>query len=207
MKVLDFGPWFKRRLAISVCVVLAGATILAGMIMCALSARAGDEPASEAFKKPALNNWTRATDWDGIGEKPSSYQVGGIKRLETVPDAQIFKKLLRDMPVGMGAYVHEEALKLDATRHGWLRADAVVCDQFDAHEFSLYVTRWEGGYYVHPSRSFEEGKGTYSVKDGFIPVKAFCWQESCCYIIQVRDLELKDPLKGLDPATSPDLWK
>lgn len=196
MKVLEFGRKPKRWIEPVVCLVLIIVIVLVGAN--SSSVQAGDEKPAE---EPALNNWARAFDWDETGEKPASYQIGGIKRFETVPDTQVFKKLLRDLPVGMGAYVREEALKLDATRHGWLRADAVICNRFVAHEFPVYVTRWEGGYYVHPSRSFEEGKGTYKAEDGFIPVKAFCWPEPGMvgFVIQMKDLE--HIYKGPDPAT------
>lgn len=202
MKILEFGQKPKRWLELVICSVIVVAISWAGLSMFGSPAQAGDEKGSPK-EEPPLNDWSRAFDWDGTGEQPFSYQIGGIARSETLPEEYVLKKLLRDLPVGMGGWVRSDALKIDATRHGWLRADALVCTRFAAHEFVHYVTRWEGGYYVRLSCGFVEGKGTYKVKDGFIPVKAFCRPEAGMhgFVIQLRDPESKDNIyKGPDPA-------
>lgn len=213
MKILKFGQKPKRWANLVVAVLL-GLIVIAGGN--SSSVKAGDEEptakpvqaASEErpVEKSPINDWVRVIDWDGTGEKPLPYQIGGISRSETLPEEYIPKKQLRDLPVGMGGFVREEDLKIDATRHGWLRSDALVYDRFVAKEFPICVTRWGGGYYVYPNPSFraKEVKGTYKAEDGFIPVKAFCRCEpkEVEFTIPYEDLEhlFKDILKDRDPS-------
>ena len=121
------------------------------------------------------NGWKPAHDWDGRGEALDYSISGGIKRSDVLPEP----KVLQDLPRGMGAYISEDALCVDVTRHGWLRTDALVADGF-LPEFPVRVTRWDSGYYVYPSRVLPKSNATYRTEDGFIAVQAFCSIDTGC---------------------------
>jgi hypothetical protein len=114
-----------------------------------------------------------------------------------VPEDRFYKYTLRDMPRGSQAWVREDALRLDASKHGWLKVDALICDKA-MPEFPVRVTRWDGGYYVYPYRSFERPDPTFiGGAPAYLPVKAFCYYKAgtCCITIEVLPKSLEDQLQ------------
>jgi hypothetical protein len=146
------------------------------------------EPFGYSSQRVGQNRWAGASDWDGLGEKPLGGGDSSVDRYETVPEDRFYKYTLRDMPRGSQAWVREDALRLDASKHGWLKVDALICDKA-MPEFPVRVTRWDGGYYVYPCRSFEQPDSTFiGGAPAYLPVKAFCYYKAGTYYITIEAL-------------------